>query len=81
MESIYCQKMKTKQPALNRAPFNGELGERILNNISAPAWAEWLIQQTKIINEYKLDPLDPKAVQLLHDEMICFLFGNEYQAV
>lgn len=77
MERIYCQKMKSLQLPLNRAPFNGELGIRILENISAPAWKEWLIQQTKIINEYKLDPLDPKAIQLLHDEMMCFLFGDE----
>lgn len=74
MPMIFCQKLKSEQPKMNEAPFDGELGDRIWNNISQPAWDIWLIQQTKIINHHNLDPMDEKAQDLLEEEMISFLF-------
>lgn len=71
---IYCQKLKSEQPPLQYPPFPGPLGERILKEISQPAWDLWLIEQTKIINEYRLDPLDENAQDLLEKEMLTFLF-------
>lgn len=74
MEIIYCKKLQSDQPALSSAPLKGEIGTKILHEISKPAWQQWLIKQTKLINEYKLDPLDPKAVQFLREEMEDYLF-------
>lgn len=74
MRIIHCQKLKQDQPQLAYPPFPGEIGERIYNEISQPAWDQWLIEQTKMINEYRLDPMDEKAQQFLHDEMMSFLF-------
>jgi len=39
--------------------------------------AQWLAHQTMLINEYRLNPLDPKARQFLGGEMEKFLFGGE----
>ena len=76
METIYCKKLQSNQPALPFAPLKGEIGIRIQHEISKPAWQQWLIKQTKLINEYKLDPLDPKAVQFLREEMEDYLFED-----
>jgi Fe-S cluster biosynthesis and repair protein YggX len=72
-DTIYCQKLQATQPKLTNPPFPGEMGLMIQNTISQPAWKEWLIQQTKIINEYRLDPMDPKAQKFLTEEMFVFL--------
>ncbi|MBV1951715.1 MAG: Fe(2+)-trafficking protein, partial [Cycloclasticus sp.] len=39
---MYCQKLKREADALEKSPFPGEIGERILKNISKEAWQMWL---------------------------------------
>ena len=36
----------------------------------------WLRQQTILINEYRLNPLDPKARTFLKEQMQAFFFGD-----
>lgn len=73
---IFCRKLNKEAEALATAPFPGELGDRILHNISAEAWEMWLGQQTMLINEYRLNLLDKTARDFLKAEMEKFLFGG-----
>ncbi len=73
---MFCQKLQSEQPELDYAPVPGPLGNRIQEKISQTAWQEWLIMQTKLINEYRLDLLDPKAQSFLDSEMMQFLFDE-----
>ncbi len=73
---IYCYKLKEESEALCNSPFPGELGQKILNQISKKAWKMWLDHQTMLINEYRLSLIDPKAREFLNQEMELFLFGN-----
>ena len=73
---IHCTKLGRSAEALERAPWPGELGQRILREISKPAWQEWLRQQTILINDYKLSPLDPKHKRYLAEQMEAYLFGD-----
>lgn len=83
---IFCKKLNLEAPALSKAPFPGELGEKILNEISETAWQMWLSHQTMLINEYRLNLIDPQARKFLRQEMQKFFFegGSEpppgYQA-
>ena len=52
---IFCQKLKKNAAPLPKAPVKGELGERILLNISKEAWISWLQHQTMLINENALN--------------------------
>jgi Fe-S cluster biosynthesis and repair protein YggX len=52
-----------------RAPFRSELGERILHQICAGCWQEWLQHQTLLINHYGLDPRDAKAREFLYEQI------------
>ena len=75
MRMIYCKKLNREAEGLEFAPWPGALGQRIYNEISRPAWEQWLAHQTLVINENRLSPLDPDARKLLTTEMENFLFG------
>ena len=74
---VHCAKLGIDAEGLDFAPWPGPLGQRIYAEISKPAWQEWLAHQTMLINEYRLNPLDPQARQFLGGEMEKFLFGGE----
>src|SRR5699024_4363699 len=74
--TVHCAKLDRDAEGLDFAPWPGELGKRIYNEISREAWNQWLAHQTTLINENRLNPLDPKARKFLADEMENFLFGE-----
>jgi Fe-S cluster biosynthesis and repair protein YggX len=75
--TVHCAKLGIEAEGLDFAPWPGPLGQRVFAEISKPAWQQWLTHQTMLINEYRLNPLDPKARQFLSGEMEKFLFGGE----
>ncbi len=75
--TIHCAKLGIDAEGLDFAPWPGPLGQRIYAEISKPAWQHWLAHQTMLINEYRLNPLDPKSRQFLGGEMEKFLFGGD----
>jgi Fe-S cluster biosynthesis and repair protein YggX len=54
---------------MSRPPFRNELGERIVGEICADCWKEWLQHQTLLINHYGLDPRDAKARAFLYEQI------------
>lgn len=72
--SVHCKKLNKELPGLERAPFPGELGQKIFDNISQEAWSLWMAQQTMLINEHRLSVIDPKAREFLEQQMKQFLF-------
>ena len=78
---IHCIKLGHEAEGLDFAPYPGELGARIYNEVSKAAWASWLAHQTMLINENRLSPMDPKARKYLRDQMQAFLFGGHVDAV
>lgn len=78
---IFCQKLQKEAAPMSFAPVPGELGERILNNISAEGWKLWMNHQTMLINEKHLSLVDPKAREYLTSEMEKFLFGGDYEKI
>ncbi len=73
---VNCIKLGGPAEGLARAPYPGELGERIFNSVSKQAWQEWLEHQTRLINEYRLQLADPKARAFLAEEMDKYFFGG-----
>ena len=73
---VQCKKLGIEAEGLDTAPYPGDLGERIYENISAKAWGMWLSHQTMLINEYKLSMIDKQARDFLTKEMDKFLFGG-----
>jgi Fe-S cluster biosynthesis and repair protein YggX len=77
---VQCVLLRREAPGLERVPYPGELGRRIYENVSKEAWQRWLAQQTMLINEYRLTPIEPKARKFLESEMEKFFFGAGSQA-
>ena len=75
-EMVNCVILKKEAEGLDKSPYPGEIGQRILENASKEAWAMWMKQQTMLMNENKLSPIDPKHRQFLVDEMEKFFFGE-----
>ena len=73
---VNCVKLGKQAEGLDRAPYPGELGQRIFDNVSKEAWQLWMKQQTILINEYRLSVIDPKAREFLEQEMEKFFFGE-----
>jgi Fe-S cluster biosynthesis and repair protein YggX len=73
---VQCVVLKREAEGLERIPYPGELGRRIYDSVSKEAWAQWLKQQTMLINEYRLTPIEPKARKFLEGEMEKFFFGT-----
>ena len=78
--TVQCVLLKREGEGLDRAPYPGDLGRRIYEQVSKEAWAQWLRHQTLLINEYRLTPIEPKARKFLEAEMEKFFFGAGSQA-
>ena len=74
--TVNCIKLGNEAEGLQMAPYPGELGQRIFENVSKEAWGMWLQQQTMLINEYRLTPIEPKDRTFLEGEMEKFFFGE-----
>lgn len=74
MRTVFCQYQQRDDEGLDFAPWPGELGKRIYENIGKRAWSAWLAHQTMLINENRLSPLDREHRAFLEREMEKFLF-------
>ena len=74
--TVQCIKLNREEEGLAKPPVAGDLGQRIFDSVSKPAWQEWLLHQTRLINEYQLVLADPKARKFLTEEMEKYFFGG-----
>ena len=77
MSKILCKKYNQELDAIPFKPLPGELGKKIQAEISNQAWQAWLAHQTILINEYRLNLIEPKAKEFLKEEMNKFLFEGK----
>ena len=73
---VNCVKLGKEAEGLDRPTYPGPSGQRIFDNISKEAWQMWLRQQTMLINENRLTPVDPQHRKYLEQQMEAFLFGE-----
>jgi len=73
---VKCVKLGRELPALDRIPWKGELGKRIYEHVSKEAWAMWVNHSKMLLNEYRLNPLDPNAQKIMEEQMELFFFGE-----
>ncbi|MEO0813585.1 MAG: oxidative damage protection protein [Myxococcota bacterium] len=73
--TVQCAKLG-QELHLEFAPLKGELGERIYNEISEEAWKQWIAHSIMVINEFRLNPSEPKAQEILTQQAEQFLFGD-----
>jgi Fe-S cluster biosynthesis and repair protein YggX len=74
--TIRCRRCQKDAVPLAKPPFRSELGERIVHEICASCWQDWLKQQTQLINHYGLDPRDKRARDFLYEQIEQVLFDG-----
>jgi Fe-S cluster biosynthesis and repair protein YggX len=72
---VHCVKFGKDLPGLDRVPWKGELGQRVYDNVSKDAWKLWIEHSKMIMNEYRLNPLDPNSQKIMGEQMEQFFFG------
>jgi Fe-S cluster biosynthesis and repair protein YggX len=74
--TVFCVKLQKELPGLDEAPWPGELGKRIQENVSAAAWKLWEDRMKMILNEYRLMPWQKEAQTLMAKQMEDFFFNQ-----
>lgn len=74
---IFCEYLKQDAEGLDFQLYPGEIGKRIFDSISKAAWAEWIKKQTMLVNEKKLNMMNPEHRKQLETEMVNFLFEGK----
>jgi Fe-S cluster biosynthesis and repair protein YggX len=71
---VHCVRCGQTREGFERAPFPGAIGARIQAGVCRECWAQWLKQQTMLINHYGLNVMDPQARAFLTKNMEAFFF-------
>ena len=75
--TVFCQKLQKEADGLDFQLYPGELGKKIFDNISKEAWAQWQQKQTMLINEKKLNLMEPQSRAFLEEQMQAYLFEGK----
>ena len=76
---VNCVVLGREAEALDQSPYPGELGKKILENVSKEGWQQWIKYQTILINENQLVLFKPEARKFLEQEMEKFFFKGGAQ--
>ena len=73
-ETVTCARCAQTRAGFVKPPFPGQIGAQVVEQICTQCWADWLKQQTMLINHYGLNVMDPQARSFLVKNMSAFLF-------
>ncbi len=78
MAPLTCRRCgRTDAPRLAGPPLPGDLGREIQERICADCWSEWQGAEVMVINELRLNFMDPEAQNVLNRHLREFLLLDE----
>ena len=77
MADVTCRRCGQTRPGLPRPPMPGVLGTEIQSSICAECWGEWTRAEVMVINELRLNFMDPAAQPVLERHMREFLLLDD----
>lgn len=72
-----CTRCNRTSGRLDRSPIPGPAGAEVRDHICAVCWAEWEKMEVMVINELRLNFMDPQAQRVLLQHMRQFLMLEE----
>ncbi len=72
--TVECSRCGRTAAALSRPPYAGELGRQLQERVCADCWAEWQRMEVMVINELRLNFMDPGSMDVLAEQVRKF-FG------
>ncbi len=76
---VNCVKFGKELPGLDEAPWPGDLGQKIFESVSMDAWGLWKEHMKMVLNEFRLQPWQPEAKEIIEQQMEAFFFGDGAQ--
>ena len=76
--TVFCKYYQEELEGLDRPPLPGPKGQELFEQVSKKAWQAWQAEQTMLINERRLNMMDPEDRRFIQQEMDKFLAGEEY---
>ena len=70
---IECSRCLQHREALDQPPLPDRLGEEIRKRICRGCWNEWREEEVRVINELKLNFIEPESIAILERRMRAFL--------
>jgi Fe-S cluster biosynthesis and repair protein YggX len=81
MATVHCARCgRPEAPALTRTPLPGKLGQEIRARVCQDCWKEWEGMEVMVINELRLNFMDPASQEILNKHMREFLFPGTGEA-
>jgi Fe-S cluster biosynthesis and repair protein YggX len=74
--TVTCRRCGQTRDALARPPMPGANGAEIHRSICAECWREWEAAEVMVINELRLNFMDPASQTILNQHMRQFLFAE-----
>jgi Fe-S cluster biosynthesis and repair protein YggX len=71
--TIICSRCGSESEAMAQPPMPTALGTEVQRHVCPGCWREWLRAQVMLINEYRLNLVDPQARATLEGQMRTFL--------
>ncbi|WDE04179.1 oxidative damage protection protein [Thalassomonas viridans] len=75
--TVFCQHLQKEDQGLDFQLYPGEIGKRIFDNIGKEAWGNWQKKQTMLINEKKMNMMNPDDRAFLEKAMVDYLFEGK----
>jgi len=75
--TVHCKFLDKEAEGLAFQLYPGEVGKRIFDNISKEAWGLWQKKQTMLINEKKMNMMEPNDRAFLEQAMVAYLFEGK----
>jgi len=73
-DTVTCSRCGNEKPRLPKPPVPGAFGAELQQRVCADCWAEWQGMEVMVINELRLNFMDPEAQQVLDEHMRKFFF-------
>lgn len=72
-DEITCTRCQRTSVPLESVPYPGELGDELRERVCPRCWDEWIQMEVMVINELRLDFMDPRSQDRLIAELRRFL--------
>ena len=73
MSTLKCSRCKQDKELMEKSPYPGPLAQAIHENVCQDCWNEWIEASLIMLNEYRLNLLDPKHAETYDQQMQIFL--------
>ena len=72
-EKVTCSRCSKTAPGAEKITWGGALGNEIRSTVCGTCWADWQEMEVKVINELRLNFMDPAAQETLTGHLRKFL--------